>query len=58
MQASDTQKSTALYDDLNAFHAASEYRRQVKYVTDLVKNVQIVEFHDHIYNHHEKYIWK
>ena len=40
----------------NAFHAAGECRRQVKNVTKLVKNVKIVEFHDHIWNHHEKYI--
>ena len=40
----------------NAFHAASECRRQVKNDTNIVKNVKIVEFHDHIWNHHEKYI--
>ena len=28
----------------------------VKYLTDLVKNVKIVLFHDHIWSHHEKYI--
>ena len=32
----------------NIFHAASECRRQVKNVTKFVKNVEIVEFHDHI----------
>ena len=31
-----------------AFHAAGEGRRQVKNVTNLFKNVNIVEFHDHI----------
>ena len=40
----------------NAFHAAGECRRQVKNVTNLVKNVTIVEFHDYIWNHREKYI--
>ena len=30
--------------------------RQVKNVTKLVKNVEIVEFHDHIWNHNEKCI--
>ena len=39
-----------------AFHAAGECRRQVKILTNLVKNVKIVEFHDHIWDHHEKYI--
>ena len=29
-----------------------------KNVTNLVKNVKIVEFHDHIWNHHEKCIQK
>ena len=41
---------------VNAFHAAGECRRQVKNVTNYVKNVNIVEFHDHIWNHYEKYI--
>ena len=41
---------------LNAFHAAGECRRQVKYLTNLVTNVEIEEFHDHIWNHCEKYI--
>ena len=41
---------------LNAFHAAGECRRQVKNVTNFVKNVNIVEFHDHIWNHHGKCI--
>ena len=39
---------------LNAFRVAGERRRQVKNVTNLVKNVTIVEFHDHIWNQHEK----
>ena len=30
--------------------------RQVKNVTNFVKNDRIVEFHDHIWNHHSKYI--
>ena len=37
-------------------HAAGEYRRHVKKVTKFVKNVKILEFHDHIWNHHEKCI--
>ena len=41
---------------LNAFHAAGECRRQVKNVSNLVKNVKIMEFHYHIWNHHEKCI--
>ena len=39
---------------INAFRAAGECRRQFKNVTNFVKNVKIVEFHDHIWNHHEK----
>ena len=35
-----------------------ECRRQVKNVINVVKNVKIVEFHDHIWNHREKYIKK
>ena len=42
--------------DINAFHAAGECRRQVNRITYFVKNVKIVEFHDHIWNHHEKCI--
>ena len=42
--------------NLNTYHAAGECRRQVKNVTHFVKNVNIVEFHDHIWNHYEKYI--
>ena len=41
---------------LNAFHVAGACRRQVKIVTNFVKNVKIVGFHDHIWNHHEKCI--
>ena len=41
---------------VNAFHAAGESRRQVKNETNFVKNVNIVEFHYHIQNHHEKCI--
>ena len=40
----------------NAFHAAGECRRQIQNVTNWVKNVKIVEFHGHIWNHHEKCI--
>ena len=39
-----------------AFHAAGECRRRVKYLTNVVKNVNILEIHDHIWNHHEKHI--
>ena len=35
---------------------AGECRRQVKNVKNVVKNVKIAEFHDHIWNHHEKCI--
>ena len=42
--------------NFNAFHAAAESRRQVKNVTKFVKNVENVEFHDHIWNHNEKCI--
>ena len=35
-----------------------ECRRQVKNVTNFVKNVKIVEFHPHIWNHRQKYIQK
>ena len=41
---------------ISAFHAAGECRRQVKKLTNLVKNVNILEFHDNIWHHHEKYI--
>ena len=42
---------------INAFHAAAgECRRQVKKLKIIVKNVEIVEFHYHIWNHHEKCI--
>ena len=41
---------------INAFHAAGECRRQVKNLTKFVKNIEIVEFHDHIWNHNEKWI--
>ena len=41
---------------INAFHAAGECRRQVIDLTYFVKNVNILEFHGHIWNHHEKYI--
>ena len=40
--------SAYTYRVVNAFRAAGECRRQVKNVTNLVKNVIIVELHDHI----------
>ena len=42
--------------NVNAFHAAGECGRQVKNETNFVKNVRIVEFHYHIWNHNEKCI--
>ena len=41
---------------LNTYHAAGECRRQVKDLRNVVKNVKIVEFHYHFWNHHEKCI--
>ena len=41
---------------INAYNAAGISRRQVKNVTNFVKNVRIVEIHDHIWSHHKKYI--
>ena len=41
---------------VNTYHAAGECRRRVKNLTNLVKNVKIVEFHSHIWNRHEKCI--
>ena len=35
---------------------ASADDRQVQNLTKFVKNVEIVEFHDHIWNHNEKCI--
>ena len=40
----------------HAFHVAGKCRRQIKKLTKLVKDVNILEFHDHIWNHHVKYI--
>ena len=42
----------------NTYHAAGECRRQVNNLTHFVKKFNILEFHDHIWNHHEKYIEK
>ena len=42
--------------NVNAFRAAGECRRQVQNLTKFVKNVEIMEFHDHIRNHDEKCI--
>ena len=41
---------------INAFHATGECRRQVKNDTNFEKNVKIVKFHDHIWNHLKKHI--
>ena len=43
-------------NDRNTYHEAGECRRQVKHLIHFVKNVKIVEFYYHIWNHHEKYI--
>ena len=40
----------------NTFHAAGKCRRQVKHLTNYVNFFKIVEFHEHIWNHYEKYI--
>ena len=39
---------------LSTWQASADYRSE--HLTHLVKNVKIVEFHDYIRNHHEKYI--
>ena len=39
-----------------SIHEAGECRRQVINVTHFVKNVNILDFHAHISNHHEKCI--
>ena len=41
---------------LNAYNAAGVSRRQEQNVTKFVKNVEIMEFHGHIWNYHEKCI--
>ena len=41
---------------INTFHAAGMSRRQSKNVTKVSKNFNILEFFNHIWNHHEKYI--
>ena len=41
---------------LNAFHVAGECRRQVTNLTKFVKNVEIVQFNYHIWNHSEECI--
>ena len=43
---------------VNPYHVAGECRRQVKNVKEIVKNVNIVTFHDPIWNHHDKCIQK
>ena len=54
---SNIQRDTSQYDVYNnALHVAGVSRRQVKKYTHFVKNVKIVEFRDHIWNHHEKCI--
>ena len=42
--------------NVNAYHAPCERRRQVKYLTNCIKNVSSFKFHYHIRNHHEKCI--
>ena len=41
---------------INTFHAAGVSRRQVKMFTKVLKNVNILEFGDYIWNHHDKCI--
>ena len=41
---------------LNVFHAAGKCRRHNNNLTHFVKNAKIVEFHNHIWDHREKYI--
>ena len=41
---------------LMAHYAAGVSRRQVENCTKIVKNVTIIGFHYHIWNHHGKYI--
>ena len=53
-----SQQQASNIETLNAFQAAGGCRRQVKTLTKFVKNVEIVEFHDHIWSHHEKCIQK
>ena len=47
-------KSSALSEHLP--RGRRESRRQVKHFTRVSKNINILEFHGHIWNHHEKYI--
>ena len=48
--------TTCTYGLLNAFHAAGEYRQQVKNLPHFVKNVNILEFGYYIWNPYEKCI--
>ena len=41
---------------LNTSKAAGECRRQVNKLTHFVNKFTILEFHDHIWSHHVKYI--
>ena len=52
----DALSSTRVVLLINAFHAAGECKRQVKNVTKYVKNVNILEFNNHIWNHNVKCI--
>ena len=45
-----------LYNSLTLYHVAGVSRRQVQNCTKMFKNINIVEFHYHIWNHNEKYI--
>ena len=50
-------RCSSLYVKLfNAFHVGGECRRQVKNVTKCFKNIEIVDFHVHIWSHNEKCI--
>ena len=48
--------NTLSISGINANHGADDSRRQVKNLTNVVKNIKIMEIHDHIWNHNEKCI--
>ena len=46
----------ARLEALTLYHEAGVSRRHLKNIVIMFKNVKILEFHDHIWNHHEKCI--
>ena len=42
--------------DINTYRAAREGRQHVQNCKRIVQKLNIIEFHDHIWNHHEKCI--